>query len=107
VKELVLQFSTAAQDWKRWAPRFVRKDAGLIRPTRTAGLFLSPFNQFGLFLCEVNSQCFFDHAENFLRPNIGLERDVLLFNIREASLSFALLFPNLLTSRLSWSRVMP
>src|SRR5262249_34684438 len=74
VKELVLQFSTAAQDWKRWAPRFVRKDAGLIRPTRTAGLFLSPFNQFGLFLSEVNSQCFFDHAENFLRPNIGLER---------------------------------
>jgi len=26
------------------------------------------FNQFGLFLCEMNSQCFFDHAEDLLRP---------------------------------------
>src|SRR5262249_47939816 len=31
----------------------------------------------------------------------------MFVQLRSASLSFALLFPNLLTSRLAWSRVMP
>ena len=30
------------------------------------------FNQFGLFLCEMNSQCFFDHAEDLLRSRLSL-----------------------------------
>src|SRR5262249_53247051 len=45
---------------------------------------ISPFNQLGLFLCEVNSQCFFDHAENFLRSCISSDRNILLDRVEHS-----------------------